>query len=286
MAYGAWWMCCCEGGGEGEGVTTCPEVESGGTTNFTTPTLTLTWRALSRWEYQDAAPEGCQFQCGESTVNLGLVAVDHGLSGLVGCEIVSFVGIPVFDCACFDPQIDRTAVASVTGSAHFELWCGAGAPPGGAGWYVCNGLNPDGSTSAGTRWARTLGYSGPGTWTMKVIGWGRCAPDPCGGRWKYAVVVVELIGLDTYTVPVGNPFGDCETGPDQDNDFTMGGYVRGWWAHKLLASDTTGCIPSGAWGWVKWEESLPAPLLTGCPFSPPEACCGANPSTDTLTWCA
>lgn len=120
---------------------------------------------------------------------------------------------------------------------------------------------------------------------MKVTAFGRCTPDPCGGRWLYSTIVVQLVGSDDYTIYVGNQFGSCETGPDDETTAAVGGSVTGWYCHRLTAGDTAGCMPGGSWGWVKFQETLPAPQLFGCPYVPSESCCGSPATVELLTWC-
>jgi hypothetical protein len=281
---GAWWSCCCGGGGTpGDGVTVCPEPITDDTTNFLTAGVTLEWRALTRYEYQ--TNETCILYCdGAPASGWSLDLIDHGLSGLVGCEIIAWEGLALFDaCECFAPMVVRHAIAPKSGGAAFEIWCQAGTPPGGAGWYVCNVMDSSGATTA-TGWARNTSDSAPAGWTIRLLTYGRCIPNPCGGRYLHSGYLVELAGGNEYAFNISEPAAGCAD-TNVDDYRTVNGNVSVWYTRPLTAGDTVGCMPAGTYVARHRCESLCAPIRANCPASGASGCCGADAGGETICEC-
>lgn len=278
-----WWCCCGGGGTGGTGVTVCPSPVTDAATNFTTPVVSLTWRALSRYEVTDGGGESCWLNCdGGAHVPCGVGTTDHGAGGLVPCEIVAWRDLALYDsCECFGPYIERTAVQPVTGTAQFEIWCQAGTPPGGAGWYTVTVISLGGTS---TGYARNLSDTSPAPWTMRLVSYGRCMADLCGSRYLYSGFLVRLTGQTSYDVDYSLLLAGCAD-HEQVETVLVGGLVDGWFARALAAGDTVGCMPAGTYGLRRLCESTCSPVLVNCPFDAGSGCCGGPMGSETLCEC-
>ena len=282
---GAPWACCCTGGGgPGTGVTVCPSPVTGGTTNFTTGSVSLTWPGTSRYEIvENPTPDGpCWFTCNNGPKQYaGVATMDNGLSSQVGCEIVYWLGLATYDnCDCFGPRVERVAIQPETATASFEIWCQAGTPPGGAGWYVVSILYAVGAPGSG--WARNASGSAPTGWTIKMVSYGRCFADPCGSRYLVSGFLVSLVGATEYEWFTDGPEGDCATPVAVAEN--VGGNVSHWYTRFLAAGDTVGCLPGGTYALAQRSYSTCAPLVF-CPWLAATGCCGAPVGVETVTEC-